>query len=300
MKENYIKNLILNDIKENLPKWSELDEESKLLNYIEFKLFLNNEFDLFSFQSKKWNVVISKNIINDLDKFNKIKPVLNELTNGLNIWRRLSFSRISSYLELKDFKKRHEILKKLKNLENEEEANSLNEKLIKLKKLGGKDILQMLFNIQHLRVNDNEISNKPPLNLFGEKIKFLCQDTNQLLFTMFDSKKSMVYFLDILSHEDLYKYNKLFNIILNENFPQPFNVLKGIHMTDKDYGWSDEECMNIIVNGGNVLFQVGENCVSLINHLRSSGNSWKVIRIYNSIMQNIPNDYYFSEFNYFF
>ena len=298
MKENYIKNLILNDIKENLPKWSELDEESKLLNYIEFKLFLNNEFDLFSFQSKKWNVVISKNIINDLDKLNKIKPVLTELTSGLNIWRRLSFSRISSYLELKDFKKRHEILKKLKNLENEEEANSLNEKLIKLKKLEGKDILQMLFNIQHLRVNDDKIGNKPPLNLFGEKINFLCQNTNQLLFAMFDSKKSMVYFLDILSHEDLYKYNKLLNIILNENFPQPFNALKGPFVMDKDCGWSDEECKNIIVQGGNVLFQVSGNWVSLINHLRTSGDSSKVIGIYNSIIQNIPNDYYFSEFNY--
>lgn len=296
MKENNIKNLILRDIKENLPKWSELDEESKLFNYIEFKLFLNQEFDLFSFESKKWNVVISKNISNDLDKFNKIKPVLTELTSGLNIWRRLPFSRISTYLELKHFKKRHEILKKLKNLENEEEANSLNEKLIKLKKLEGKDILQMLFNIQHLRVNDNEISNKPPLNLFGEKIKFLCQDTNQLLFAMFDSKKSTVYFLDILSHEDLYKYNKLFNIILNENFPQPFHVFKDLH--HEDYGWSDKKSMSLMMNGLTVLFNINKNTASLINHLHTSGDSSKVIRIYNSIIQNIPNDYYFSEFNY--
>jgi hypothetical protein len=296
MKENNIKNLILRDIKENLPKWCELDEESKLFNYIEFKLFLNQEFDLFSFESKKWNVVISKNIINDPDKLNIVKTVLTELTNGLSIWRRLPFSRISTYLELKNFKKRYEILNKLKNLKNEEESNSLNEEIIKLKKLEGKDILQMLFNIQHLRVNDNEISNVPPLNLFGEKIKFLCQKTNQLLFVMFDSKKSMAYFLDILAHEDLYKYNKLFNIILNENFPRPFHVFNDLH--HDDCGWSDKELMKLMLNGANVFFNINKKATSLINHLLTSGQSYKVIRIYNSIIQNIPNDYYFPEFDY--
>jgi hypothetical protein len=280
---------ILNNINQNFPLWNDLDDETKLCNYIEFVLYL--------VKPRKWNIRISNSILLDKDKFDKIQNIASELNRGINIWHRLSLGTIKSYINLpKTIKKTEKEIK-----EQDDEGNEF----VRKNKLDGKDLLNNLFNIHHLRIDGTKSNTKFPL--FGEDIHFVEQKQNDLLFAMFDDRFSTVYFLDILKHDDLYKYSKILSIIINENLPRPFQsfnlspVLKN--------GFSDEEFKKLLFSAVMMTFNVGDSSFIPLNQMTTSGFTDKIIKICDQVKRNevdivLPSDFIyigqiFSEFYQF-
>jgi hypothetical protein len=259
---------ILDNINKSFPLWSDLDDETKLCNYIEFVFYL--------VKPQKWSIRVSSSILSDKDKFAKIQSVASELNEGINIWHRLSLGTIKSYINLpKTIGKREEEI-----IEKDDEGNEL----VRKNKLYGKDLLSNLFNIHHIRIDGTKSNTKLPL--FGEDIHFVEQKQNDLLFAMFDDRYSTVYFLDILKHDDLYKYGKILNIIACEYLPRPF---QNFHLSPilKD-GFSDEEFRKLLFNAAMMIFKVG-----------GSGFIPKVVNICNKIKRNevdiiLPSDFIYN------
>lgn len=252
---------ILNSINQKFPLWVSLDDETKLLNYIELVCYLT--------KPQSWNIRISNSIFSDKEKFGKIQNIASELNEGINIWHRLSLGTIKSYINLpKTIKKREEEIK-----EQDDEGNEF----VRKNKLYGKDLFYNLFNIHHLRIDGTKSNTK--LKIFDEDIHFVEQKQNDLLFAMFDD--STVYFLDILKHDDLYNYSKVLNIIINENLPRPFQsfnlspVLKN--------GFSDEEFRKLLFNAAMMIFEIGGSNFIPLNNMRTSGFTDKIIDIFSQI-----------------
>ena len=266
---------ILNNINQNFPSWYKLDNETKLCNYIEFVLYL--------VKPQKWNIRISNSILSDKGKFDKIQNIASELNKGINIWHRLSLSTIKSYINLpKTIKKREQEIR-----EQDDEGNEFTRR----NKLDGKDILNNLFNIHHLRIDETKSNTK--FSLFGKDIHFVKQKQNDLLFVMFDNRFSTVYFLDILKHDDLYKYSKILRIVINENLPRPF---QSFNVPILKNGFSDEEFRKLFFNGARMIFNVDDSCFISLNKMTTSGFTDKIINICNKIKQNeidivLPSDF---------
>lgn len=266
--ENYIKDYkkimkkIDKIIHEKFPKWTSLSNENKLLNFIEIDLFLIKE--------KKWNIRVSNAILKDQSKLSKINEIVNELRNGQNIWHRLSNFVIESYINLPQT-----LIKRNKN------------------KFYGKDLLLNLLNIHHLKIN-SKLSNKK-ISLFDKEISFVDTNQDELLFIMFDERFNTSYLIDLLKHNELYKYQKLLNTILEENFPQPFSNHPELNIEES---WSDDEIKNILFKGGNLFFKINNYTCSPLNKIRSSGHTDKIINIYNQIMNDktdimLPCDFFY-------
>lgn len=251
---------IVKIIDEKFPNWSSLSYEDKLLNFIEINLFLVKE--------KKWNIRVSNLILKDQSKLSKIDDILIELRTGKNVWHRLSNFVIESYINLPQT-----LIKRNTN------------------KFYGKDLLFNLLNIHHLKI-DSILSNKK-ISLLEKDICFVSANQDELLFIMFDERFNTCYLIDLLKHNDLYKYQKLLNTILEENFPQPFSSYPGLNMVES---WSEDEIKNILFQGGNVFFKINNYICSPLNKIRSSGHSDKIINIYNQIIngetdKGLPSDF---------
>jgi hypothetical protein len=124
-------NDILKDIDKYFPLWKNLDQETKILNYIEFCLYL--------IEPRRWSIRVSNNILRCQDKLDKIYDIATELSEGKNIWHRLSLGTIESYINLP------------KTIKSREKSKN---------KVYGKDLLQLLFNIHHVRIDKIESNKK--------------------------------------------------------------------------------------------------------------------------------------------
>jgi len=124
-------NDILKDIDKYFPLWKNLDQETKILNYIEFCLYL--------IEPRRWSIRVSNNILDCQDKLKKIDDIATELSEGKNIWHRLSLGTIESYINLP------------KTIKSREKSKN---------KVYGKDLLQLLFNIHHVRIDKIESNKK--------------------------------------------------------------------------------------------------------------------------------------------
>lgn len=268
-------NDILKNIDKYFPSWKDLDQETKILNYIEFCLYL--------VEPRRWSIRVSSNILGCQDKLDKINDIATELSEGKNIWHRLSLSTIKSYINLpKTIKKRE----KIKN------------------KVYGKDLLQLLFNIHHIRID--KIKSDKKENLFDTEINFVEQKQNELLFTMFDDRYSTVYFLDVLKHDDLYQYYEILNIINKEPFPKPYYSIPSLPPSEGE-GFTNDEIKKLLFKGSSVPLTIQNSVITLpINMMTTSGFTDKTIKIYQEIIHNnydiaVPSDFFylgqiFSEF----
>ncbi len=251
-------NKFINNINEAFPLWKELDDETKILSYIEFVLYL--------VKPTRWNVRLSRLISLDQDKLAKIQNVALELHKGLNIWKRLSQGTVESYINLpKTIDDRGKEI-----TEKDEETGKEFKRLNKFK---GRDLLYNSFNIHHIRIDDTQ---GKKINLFDEEVHFVKRKQNELLFAMFDDRFSTVYFLDILKHDDLYKYSKLLNIINSEGFPSPYQDF-GYDAVGLKNGFTDNEFKKLLFSGGSMIFEAGGRHVIPLNMTTVSGFTDKVI-----------------------
>jgi hypothetical protein len=212
---NTVKEEIISKINHYL-QWQNIEDFDKIMNYIEFQIYLP--------PIKKYKVRVSKEISYNQDKASQIKQIALELNHGKSIWHRLSKRTISSYINL---------------------PKTLQQRNTSGESCYGKDIMYNLFYIHHLRLGDKLSNTK--IKLFDQDVHFLDQKSDELLYVLFDFIESTFYFLDILSHKELYKYKTLLEIIVNNKFPNPVSL--ALLCPPHREGFTDEEIATLTTTG---------------------------------------------------
>ncbi len=156
---NTVKEEIISKINHYL-QWQNIEDFDKIMNYIEFQIYLP--------PIKKYKVRVSKEISYNQDKASQIKQIALELNHGKSIWHRLSKRTISSYINL---------------------PKTLQQRNTSGESCYGKDIMYNLFYIHHLRLGDKLSNTK--IKLFDQDVHFLDQKSDELLYVLFDFIESL-------------------------------------------------------------------------------------------------------------
>ena len=260
-----MKQTVLDAILTEFPNWKYLDNNEIFDNYAELMLFLPIIL--------KYEVILTQNILDKTINNHKInQQIVNlklQIENGQNIWNRLSYSTLKSYSHLE---------------------KTINERKRKRNIFFGKDLLYNTFYIHHLRLDETKDKDGAKLIICSNKIEFVERKQNNLLYCIFDPVFKKCYFLDILSHDDLYSYEKLLKtIVFNSNIPCPIMAMVNILANGNSFGlgFNGDQFKKLIMRGCTLLFNINNQTYRAKEIMSTNGFTKTVDLIANNLKNGI-------------
>ena len=260
-----MKQTILQAILTEFPQWESLDNDEIFDNYAELMLFLPT--------IAKYEVILTQNILDKTINSDKInQQIINlklQIENGQNIWNRLSYSTFKSYFNLE---------------------KTIYERKRKQNIFFGKDLLYNTFYIHHLRLNETKDKDGAKLIICNNEINFVERKQNNLLYCIFDPVFKKCYFLDILSHDDLYSYEKLLKtIVFNSHIPCPIMVASDTLVNGNSFGigFNGDKFKKLIMRGCTLLFNINNQICRAKEIMCTNGFTGTVDLIANNLKNSI-------------